>query len=407
MQTTDSAGNPDNRRELVDARALFPGAERSTYMDVGVRGLLSSHVRAAVEEHLDAHMSGDWDKGEMLASVERAREGLARLVNADPDEIAITKNASEGLNAIAASLPWRPGDNIVFCPELEHPNNVYPWLNLKTRLGVELRTVEPRDGHVPSDEIVAAMDGHTRLVTVPTVSFAPGFITDVRPIADACRRLGTFFLVDAAQSVGVIHTDVEEMGVDGLAAATQKGLLAFYGCGFLYCRRDWAERIQPAYLARFGVALGGDSHETAMDRESLRLAAGARRFDLGNYNYLGVTAAKASLDFLLGLGIRRIESYVRGLAERLINGMLELGLPVAGGEPGPHVGHIVAVGTSGGGRHYTADDPRMNRLYEHLAKNRVRLSIRRGILRFSLHVYNNEGDVDRVLQLTREWLGSS
>ena len=136
MQTTDSAGNPGNRRELVDARALFPGAERSTYMDVGVRGLLSTRVRAAVEDHLDAHMSGDWDKGQMLASVEHAREGLARLVNADPDEIAITKNASEGLNAIAASLAWRPGDNIVFCPELEHPNNVYPWLNLNTRLGV-------------------------------------------------------------------------------------------------------------------------------------------------------------------------------------------------------------------------------------------------------------------------------
>jgi cysteine desulfurase/selenocysteine lyase len=407
MHATDASGNPDSERDIIEARALFPGAERSTYMDVGVRGLLSSVVRAAVDEYLDAHVYGEWDKAQMLASVEGAREGFASLVNAEPDEIAITKNASEGLNAIAASLPWRPGDNVVFCPELEHPNNVYPWLNLKTRYGIEVRTVEPRDGHIPSDEIAAAMDDNTRLVTVPTVTFSPGFITDVRPIAAACRQAGAFFLVDAAQSVGVIHTDVDEMGVDGLAAATQKGLLAFYGTGFLYCRSEWAERIQPAYLARFGVALGADSHETAMDRESLRLAAGARRFDLGNYNYLGVTAAGASLDFLLGLGIRRIESYVRGLAKRLVNGMLELGLPVAGGEPGPHVGHIVAVGESGGGRHYTADDPRMNKLYEHLVSNRVRLSIRRGILRFSLHVYNNEGDIDRVLGLTREWLESS
>jgi cysteine desulfurase/selenocysteine lyase len=376
-------------------------------MDVAVRGLLSTVVRAAVEEHLDAHMSGEWDKAQMLESVERAREGFAKLVKAEPDEIAITKNASEGLNAIAASLPWGRGDNVVFCPELEHPNNVYPWLNLKQRYGIEVRTVEPRDGHVPSDDIVAAMDDRTRLVTVPTISFSPGFITDLRPIADACRRSGAFFLVDAAQSVGVVHIDVEEMGVDGLAAATQKGLLAFYGTGFLYCRREWAERIQPAYLARFGVALGADSHETAMDRERLQLAAGARRFDLGNYNYLGVTAAKASLDFLLGLGIQRIEPHVRGLAARLASGMLELGLPVAGGEPGPHLGHIVAVGESGGGRHYTADDPRMNRLYEHLVANRVRLAIRRGILRFSLHVYNNEADVDRVLALTSDWLESS
>ena len=83
---------------------------------------------------------------------------------------------------------------------------------------------------------------------------------------------------------------------------------------------------------------------------------------------------------------------------------MELGLPVAGGPPGPHIGHIVAVGTTGGGRHYTADDPRMNALHDHLIENSVKLAIRRGILRFSLHVYNNVDDVDRVLQLTKEWI---
>ena len=105
------------------------------------------------------------------------------------------------------------------------------------------------------------------------------------------------------------------------------------------------------------------------------------------------------------LGTSAIEKYVRGLAFRMIDGMLDLGLPVAGGPPGPHIGHIVAVGTSGGGRHYTADDPRMNSLHDFLIENGVKLAIRRGILRFSLHVYNNTDDVDRVLSLTKDWLG--
>jgi cysteine desulfurase/selenocysteine lyase len=202
----------------------------------------------------------------------------------------------------------------------------------------------------------------------------------------------------------VEHTDVTAMGVDGLAVATQKGMLAFYGTGLLYCRREWAERIQPVYLARFGVALDADAHETAMDVEKLEYARGARRFDLGNYNYLGATAAEASLSLIHELGTPTIEQYVRHLAHRLIEGMLQLGLPVAGGPPGPHIGHIVAVGKSGGGRHYTADDPRMNSLHDYLCENGVKLAIRRGILRFSLHVYNNADDVDRVLELTREWL---
>jgi cysteine desulfurase/selenocysteine lyase len=373
-------------------------------MNVAVRGLLSTEVRAAVDAYIDGHMYGGWDKQGELAMIERTRGSFARLINADVDEIAFTKNASEGLSAVAASLPWREGDNIVLCPELEHPNNVYPWLNLSRRLGVEVRTAEPDDGHIPSERMAALMDDRTRLVTVPTVSFSPGFIADLAPLAQACRRFGTFFLVDAAQSVGVEHTDVKAMDVDGLALATQKGMMAFYGTGFLYCRREWAETIDPVYLARFGVALDADAHETAMDREQLEYAPGARRFDLGNYNYLGATAAEASLDLIHRIGTQKIEGYVRGLAHRLIDGMLELGLPVAGGPPGPHIGHIVAVGTSGGGRHYTADDPKMNSLHDYLSENEVKLAIRRGILRFSMHVYNNVDDVDRVLELTRQWL---
>ena len=78
----------------------------------------------------DRHVAGDIDKPAMFATVERARERFASMVNATPDEIAIAKNSSEALNMIAASLPWSPGDNLVLCPELEHPNNVYPWMNV-------------------------------------------------------------------------------------------------------------------------------------------------------------------------------------------------------------------------------------------------------------------------------------
>jgi len=392
---------------VSEARKLFPATEQWTYMNVAVRGLLSTRVREAVDEYIDSHQYGSWEKHSELAMIEHTRRSFAKLINADEDEIAYTKNASEGLSIIAASLPWEKGDNVVYCPELEHPNNVYPWLNLQKRLGVEVRAVEPEDGRVPADKMAELMDERTRLVTVPTVSFSPGFVTDLAPIAKRSRELGTFFLVDAAQSIGVKDTDVKSMDVDGLAVATQKGMMAFYGTGFLYCRKDWAEKIQPVYLARFGVALDADRHETAMDVEQLEYARGARRFDLGNYNYLGATAAEASLSLIHELGTREIEKHVRSLAYRMAEGMLELGLPVAGGPPTPRIGHIVAVGTSGGGRHYTADDPRMNSLHDFLIEHGVKLAIRRGILRFSLHVYNNEDDVDRVLELTKGWLAKA
>jgi cysteine desulfurase / selenocysteine lyase len=386
---------------ITEACREFPATEQLTYMDVAARGLISRGVRAALDAHLDGRLLGSAQKDDYFALVERTRGRFAELINAQPDEVALTKNVSEGLNMVATAIPWQAGDNVVLCPELEHPNNVYCWLNLR-RSGVEVRMVAGRDGHTPVDEMVNAIDARTRVVTVSTVTFAPGFRTDVERLGRACRERGVFFMVDAAQSCGVLHTDVAASNIDGLAVSTQKGLLGLYGMGFLYCRREWAERMQPAYLARFGVDLG-DAHEAALGSDDYQLMPGARRFDLGNYNFLGCAAADASLAQLLAFDVREIERHVVGLSHRLAQGFLDLGLPVCGGTPGPHLAHIVTVGELSSS-HYGTEDERFNQLYAFLNEHDVRLSIRRGVLRFSLHVYITPKDVERVLELVQRWL---
>lgn len=385
--------------DLAQAHREFPATERWTYMDVAARGLLPRSAREQLDAHLDERMWAEVDKNGYFDLIERVRGRFARHINAAADEIALTKNVTEGIAAIAASIDWRAGDNVVICPEIEHPANVYAWLNLQRR-GVELRMVAPRAGALPAEEIVARIDARTRAVACATVTFAPGFRTDLATIGAACRAKGVMLVVDAAQSVGVLDNDVERLQIDALAASTQKGLLGLYGMGFLYCRRAWAERLQPAYLSRFGVDLG-EASEADMSFE-YRLAAGARRFDLGNYNFTAAVNADCSLAYLAGFGKPAIEAYVLELSHALARGFLELGLPVSGGEPGPHLAHIVTVGTMTGG-HDSTGDARMQSLHDHLMENRVRLSIRRGVLRFSLHLYNTRRDVERVLELTREW----
>jgi cysteine desulfurase/selenocysteine lyase len=386
---------------IAAARANYPALERWTYMDVAGRGVLSRGVRAALDAHLDARMLDGGDKPRFFELIEETRARFAQLIHAEPDEIAYTKNISEGINMIATGFHWRRGDNVILCPGLEHPNNVYPWLNMR-RYGLEVREVAPREGRMPVEEMIRRMDAGTRVVTASTVTFAPGFRTDIEALGRACRARGALLLVDAAQSAGILHTDVRSSLIDALVVSTQKGLLALYGIGFLYCRREWAERMQPAYLARFGVDLGdADSHEASMGGEAYRLMPGARRFDLGNYNYAGAAAVHASLAELAAIGTERIERHVGRLAHALAQGFIDLGFKVAGGAPGPHLGGIVTVGEMSD-NHYGADDERYNRLYEHLAAHRVKLSIRRGMLRFSLHLYNNDEDVARVLDLAAQ-----
>ena len=388
------------------ARADFPGTDRLTYMNVSARGLMPQRARDAVDAMLDERQFGDSDKPAMFDLIEQTRESYAKLINASADEIAFVKNVSEGLNAIIAAFPWKSGDNVVLCQDLEHPNNVYPWRNLSRRFGVEIRSVSPQDGAIPSDQIIDQIDANTRMVTASSVTFAPGFRTDLAPIGQICREKDILFLVDGVQSVGILNTDVEALGIDAMSVSTQKGLLGLYGMGFLYCRADWAERLEPAYLARFGVDLGeSGAHEASLGDGDYNLMPAARRFDLGNYNYVGVAAAGASLGMMHELGPQAIEDHTVGLAHDFARGMLDLGMPVCGGEPGPHLGSIIPVGSIGEGQHDTTDDPAMSSLHDHLAENDVQLSIRRGILRFSLHFYNNADDVARVLDLTRTWRG--
>jgi selenocysteine lyase/cysteine desulfurase len=401
-----TARRPASTAALFEAaRKEFPGTYDKVYTNTAARGLPSRQTRAALDAYLDQLVDGRVDKQANFDAIERVRSKFARLINAQPDEIAYTKNVSEGLNIIAGSLPWKAGDNVVLCRDVEHPNNIYPWLNLQRRFGVEVRSAPDRDGAVDVEAMLELIDDRTRLVTVATVTFAPGFRTDVETLGRICREKDIFFLVDAVQSVGVVATDVEKLKVDGLAVSTQKGLCGLYGMGFLYCRRAWAERIIPAALARFSVDLGPDVHEATMGDGHYDLMPGARRFDLGNYNYPAAMAVEPALDLQLDLGPPVIEAYVCGLSQRLAGGLHQLGLKVSGGPPGPHLAHTVTAGKYARNTHESAGDPDFDALYKHLTDNDVILTVRRGMLRFSLHLYNNEADVDRVLDLVREWQG--
>jgi cysteine desulfurase/selenocysteine lyase len=397
-------GRDDSPFLPAEVRARFPGAQDKVYLNIAETGLMPESTAAVVRGFAHDATMGTGDKAAYRESVERCRAGVARVIGAEPDEIAITKNVSEGLNLLASSLPWKPGDNVVLCPELEHPNNVFLWYNLQRLKGIEVRAVEPDAGRIPAEALASRMNGRTALVTVPHVSFSPGFITDVRAVADAAHAQGSLLLVDAAQSVGALECDVNALGIDALAVATQKNLLSSYGLGFLHVRRAVAESLIPSHVARYGMDLGTDAGETARSGGGrLPYAPGARRFDLGNYNYLGACATEASLQLIESIGVRRIERHLKALAARLVDGLLSLGLPVAGGRPGPHLGHVVAVGRSGGGHHDTADDPAMTELYHHLTSRGVHLSVRKGVLRMSLGLYNDLSDVNATVAFAREW----
>ncbi|RAZ84737.1 aminotransferase class V-fold PLP-dependent enzyme [Mesorhizobium hawassense] len=383
-------------------RTEFPATKSAIYMDVANQGLISRTTRASVDQHLDNRMNGLNDEEKMMELVEMTRSRFAQFIGAQKDEIAVTKNASEGINIIGNAVAWMPGDNVVLCRHVEHANNILPWLHLRDKHRIELRMVEADNGAIPCDAVTKAINSRTRIVTLSTVTMVPGFKTEMEPIAEACKRVGAFLLADASQSVGILHTDVNRLGVDGLVASSYKGLMGLYGLGFLYCRQEWADCLSPAYLARFSVDLG-NAPESAPIFDSVKLRAGAPRFEIGHYNFPGVIAAYASMGQLMEIGTPAIEESVTSVANRLVSGLLDLGLPVCGGAPGHHIGSIVALGDPSAPT-ASPQAGRIQSLHEYLLNNQVIVSSRRGMLRFSLHLYNTADDADRVVGLAKDWL---
>jgi selenocysteine lyase/cysteine desulfurase len=389
-------------KEFADIRSHFPGAAEAAYFDTASRGLVPIDVKTVVDEQIDHRIRGDSQKSKMFETVERVRNLYAQLIHAAPHEIAFVKNVSEGLNIVAAGFSWTAGDNVVLCSQLEHPSNIYPWLNLRSRLGIEIRNVASVDGHMPVEEMIKAIDKKTRVVSCSLVTFAPGLRTDIQKLAEHCDKTDVLLVVDGAQSIGILDLDLRNTPISALSASTQKGLVGLYGMGFLYVRDTWASRLTPPFLSRFGVDLG-DAHEASGGGDNYQLMPGARRFEVGNYNFLAAAAVEPGLNIVNKISTAAIEAHVLALTERMISGLQGAGLPVFAANHGLHRSSIVAIGDGVGNQHDTTQNAAMLSLYEDLVKGGVRLAIRRGLLRISSHFYNDEDDVDRVIDVAKNW----
>jgi cysteine desulfurase / selenocysteine lyase len=370
-----------DRMSVIDARAQFPLAQRLTYLDVASRAPMAERVAGALERYMNVYRTQPLPKYEWLDEVERIRARMAALVGARPSQIAFIKSTSDGLNAVAHALELVDGDNVIVCPDIEHTNNLYPWMHLRTR-GVEMRELASVNEAFPLEAALEAADARTRVITLASTSFVTGARADLAELARACHERGIFLLVDGVQDLGAMNLDLPALGVDGLAAATQKMLLASYGLGVLYLSEEHADRLRPPFLTRMSVSWEGQ-HEADLTGD-YQLRDGAPRFEVGNPNFAGLFALDGALSILEEVGLAVVEAHILRLARRLIDGLDELGIPVVTPRDA-HAGLIV----------FRVDDAEATAA--RLAQQDIIVAVRRGGLRASIHVYNDEGDINRLL----------
>jgi selenocysteine lyase/cysteine desulfurase len=379
---------PDIQTGRVGAaiRDEFPILAHTTYLNSCSQGALSHRVRAAYEEYLDGWDAHGAEWGHWVERAEAARAAFARLLGAEPGEVAVTTSVSQGVNGIVSALPLeRGGRTRIVVSEYEFPT-VGQIAHAQELRGADVRHVLPdATGVIPVERFDEAIDERTALVCCTAVSYRTGHRQELAEIVRLAHERGALVLADSYQAVGAVDLDVRALGVDFVTGGTVKYLLGSAGLGFLYVRGELLERLLPTQTGWFA-----DEDIFQMDISDYSPAADARRFDAGTPPVPNIYAGVAGVSIVEETGVGAIEEHVRGLNTRLIAGLEELGADVVTPTEPARRGPLVCVRSSD-----------VDALVASLAEQRIVVSSRDESLRIAAHLYNTDEDVDRVLEALR------
>ena len=362
-------------------RAEFPVTEEYAYLNSAGAGPVSRRTsEAAARLYLETEESGDrlWEV--WLARRERARETIARLINADADEIAFTTNTSSGMNLIVDALAG--AGRVVSC-ELEFPVTTIPWMHR----GVEVELLEAPGGVLRAEDVLsAARVRDAGVIALSHVQYSNGSRTPVEEIG--ANKGSQYFVVNASQSAGVFPIDVKRMRIDALCATGHKWMLAGYGSGFVYLSRELLEATRPRAVSWMSVeepfAMRNDSYE-------LRPDAGARS-ETGCPHFAGIFALGESASQLLELGVETVERRALTLNRLMTESLAEAGWKI--------LSPLADERARSAETSVSAVDPRAT--VKHLSRRRVAVTIKPEGFRAATHFFNDELDISRLVSALEE-----
>jgi selenocysteine lyase/cysteine desulfurase len=333
-------------------------------------------------------VGANWDV--WITKNESVRTLTASLLNAHPDEVAVTASVSAGLNALASALSFTSPRNKVIVSDFEFPTNAQIWHAQEPRGARVVHVPRAADGYIPLENFAKAIDEQTQLVAITHVCFRNGAKLDIPGIVRLARAKGAMVLLDCYQSVGSMDIDVKALDVDFAAGGMLKYLLGTAGIAFLYVRDSFTKSLVPTNSGWFAQA-----NIAAMDITANRPAPNARRFEAGTPAVVNAYAAEAGLKFLLSVGTPAIEKRITALTRRCMQRLEEIGWPSITPAANERRGATVAVPSRDSGD-----------LSRELIKRDIVTSHRDDNVRASFHFYNNDDDVESFVAAMKDLRGS-
>jgi len=300
--------------DIRAVRRRIPALEQWVPMNNCSQAPQMDVTREAAEEYLESWRRDgmDWDR--WMEEVEGARASFARLINADPDDVALCTSVSQATSSLASALDFRGPRRTVVVTEGEFPTVGQVWRAQESR-GAHVRWVPVREGVIPAEGYEGTLDEDTLLVSACHGYYQSGFKQDLTAVVKMAREVGALTYVDAYQTLGTEPLDVRALDVDFLASGALKFLMGIPGIAFLYVKPEVAETLSPTVTGWFGR-----QDPFSFDPRDLSWAPGGRRLDTGTPPIMEAYVARAALDFIQGVGMEAIGAWNRELSLALVEG---------------------------------------------------------------------------------------
>jgi len=364
----------------MSLRDRFPIFQTKTYFNSCSQGALSTDVQQAYAQYLK-----DWDeKGSpwelWVERSETARQAFAGLINADANEVADCTSVSAGVSALASALDFSGARNKVVVSDFEFPTIAQIWHAQEPR-GARVVHVPAAGNVIPLERFADAIGERTKIVSITHVCFRNGSKLDVPAIVEMAHRKGALVLLDAYQTLGTMPIDVKTLKVDFLAGGVLKYLLASAGLAFLYVRKEFIPDLRPTSIGWFSQA-----NIFAMDIYANTPSPTARRFESGTPPIPSIYAGIAGMKLIQSAGLEKIEAHLREITGAIKEGAMRRGFNLASPvDPAKH------------GALITLRSHKVDLLVKRLEADGVITSSRDNNLRLSPHLYNDQHDVDVLM----------
>lgn len=387
---------PTTTAPLSCQRALFSIPAKHCYLNSAYMGPLARPVQDAGAQALARRaVPFGITAADFFVPADRVRALCAQLINADAEQLAFVTTAAAGTAIVAKNVVPRAGQNVVMLGDM-FPSNVYPWRNWRAQQ-VEMRMVAAPDAPwtAPSaadtraarwnDAVLQAIDTNTVLVAVEPAHWTDGTLFDLERIGARCRQVGAVFVIDATQTAGAMPLDVQRIRPDALVVHCYKSMLCNYGLGFMVLGERFtdASPLDESWLMR----AGSDNFASLVDYQD-SYASGMRRFDTSlraNPTLIGMLEASCRL--LLEWQPARIRDYLLTIERRPVERLRALGFEVA--DEAHRCANLFGIKLPAGLAPETCR--------QHLAQQQIHVSVRGTAVRVSPHVYNDEADLDRLV----------